>query len=258
MILTEKVTIRVLNLLVKHYSERGYVCSPNSYIEVKVEDLSHGANVEILCKCEVCDKEFIKKYRLIKIVNGTTHCNHCRMSISSKKRIHEYGSNFKNSDIQRKIATKYTGNIEKTKEKQEKRRATNIKKYGSTNNQEKRLNTIEKRGGDWNNSVKFRKFNDILLYQGSFEKDFLDNFFHEIIIERGKTFIYDDENGKKHRYFSDFYVPSLNLIVEIKSSFTWNYDKNKYLKKESVIRNGYNFIWVVDKNYDILVELLNR
>lgn len=304
MILTKEVKIRVLNRLVNFYSEKGYEALHNKEIFVKIEDLSHGANAIVVCRCEICDTEFSKKFRLVKIEDdGSTHCSKCKLSDSAKKRVKKYGSNFQNPNIQRKIATKYSSDKEKLKIIDKQRKATKKKQYGDENwnNQDKRLNTIKEKGTDWNNSdkrkqtclslygnknwnnqdqkrktcmekygvehtqqlehifmktCKFQKFKDRLLYQGSFEKDFLENFFDCVNIERGKTFFYTDENGKQRRYFSDFFLPDFNLIIEIKSTYTLKCDKNRELKRQSTLELGYSFMWIIDKNYDVLVELL--
>ena len=64
-------------------------------------------------------------------------------------------------------------------------------------------------------------------------------------------------NGKKHTYHSDFYIDKYNLIVEIKSSYTYNYDIDKNLAKEKYSKlNGYNFIFIIDKNYEYFNKLL--
>lgn len=60
-------------------------------------------------------------------------------------------------------------------------------------------------------------------------------------------------NNELHYYHSDFYIPEKNLIVEIKSTFTLNYDLEKNLIKEkSCLDKGFNFIFVIDKNYSKL------
>jgi len=59
---------------------------------------------------------------------------------------------------------------------------------------------------------------------------------------------YSDENGKKHRHYVDFYIPSKNLCIEVKS--TWTFKKKKdsvYLKQEAAKNLGYFYeIWVYD------------
>jgi hypothetical protein len=97
-----------------------------------------------------------------------------------------------------------------------------------------------------------------LLYRGSYEKDFLDFcVLNKLKIEKGKRFSYVFENKKRY-YFSDFYLPSKNLIVEIKSDYYLNkyYDMN-LAKKESTIQNGYNFLFILNKNYDEFLTILS-
>jgi hypothetical protein len=62
-------------------------------------------------------------------------------------------------------------------------------------------------------------------------------------------------NDKKRKYHSDFYLPDYNLICEVKSLYTYNddYDENM-LKMEYTIKSGYNFLFIIDKNYNELEE----
>jgi hypothetical protein len=94
-----------------------------------------------------------------------------------------------------------------------------------------------------------------LLYQGSYEFDFLEKFANKIDILNGPRIKYIDKNGIKRIYYSDFYIPSLNLIVEIKSSFIILLDSDILEKKAAVIKNGYNYILILDKNYDNFINL---
>jgi hypothetical protein len=92
--------------------------------------------------------------------------------------------------------------------------------------------------------------NTALYYQASYEFDFLEkyiNIFPEI--QRGPSLKYKYEEKEK-LYFPDFYIPSLNLIVEIKNSYLAKRDKDIILAKQTVaISNGYNFILIKDKDY---------
>jgi len=67
-------------------------------------------------------------------------------------------------------------------------------------------------------------------------------------------------HGKDRKYFPDFYFSSLNLIIEIKSTYIYNLQKEKNdLKKESVLNNNYNYILILDKNYDeFKIKYLNE
>jgi hypothetical protein len=52
-------------------------------------------------------------------------------------------------------------------------------------------------------------------------------------------------NGKR-LYYPDFYVPSANLIVEVKSTWTMRVQKERNLLKEkAVISNGFNFQFLI-------------
>ncbi|MDD5649185.1 MAG: hypothetical protein PHF86_02025 [Candidatus Nanoarchaeia archaeon] len=96
---------------------------------------------------------------------------------------------------------------------------------------------------------KKRFLNSNLHYQSSYELDFLEKYYNRFVIENGPTIFYNIKNKEK-RYYSDFYVPSLNLIIEIKSSYIYkktlgeNLQKKKYSEKM-----GYNFLFLLDKNY---------
>jgi len=56
---------------------------------------------------------------------------------------------------------------------------------------------------------------------------------------------------KEHYYFPDFYIPQLNLIVECKNSHLVKRDKDKIdAKEKAAIANGFNYIMILDKNYN--------
>jgi len=93
--------------------------------------------------------------------------------------------------------------------------------------------------------------NTNIWYQGSYELDFLEKYYDKYPdIERGPSIKYLFE-GKNKVYHSDFYIPFLNLIVEIKNSYLFKIDKEKIkLKEKATINKGYNYIIITDKNYD--------
>jgi hypothetical protein len=83
-------------------------------------------------------------------------------------------------------------------------------------------------------SFKIKKFKDTnIYYQGSYELDFLEKYYDKYPdIQRGPRIKYIFK-GKKHYYFSDFLIPSKNLIVEVKNSY---FDK-KYKKIENELQS---------------------
>lgn len=95
---------------------------------------------------------------------------------------------------------------------------------------------------------RIKKYYD-LYYQGTYELDFLVNFYDKLKIEKPKSirYIYND---RTKIYFPDFYIPKYNLIVEIKSKYTYNLHKEiNECKRKTVLENGYNFILIIDKDY---------
>ena len=127
----------------------------------------------------------------------------------------------------------------------EKNKMTNLEKYGEVS-YTKTDEYLEK-----TKKTKLKNH-----YQGTYELDFLENYYHKIGIDRGKSIKYDF-NGKEHVYFPDFYISELNLLVEIKSRkwYDEHLEKNK-VKEKSCIDQGYNFLFVIDKDYSSLDEII--
>lgn len=96
-----------------------------------------------------------------------------------------------------------------------------------------------------------------LYYQSKYELHFIKYCIkNNINIEEGLTISYYFKN-RKRKYYSDFYLPDYNLICEIKSSYTMNcdYDEN-IAKKECSINSGYNFLFIIDKDYNELEKII--
>ena len=165
---------------------------------------------------------------------------------------------------------KYGGWYTSTDEYKEKLRKYNLKNYGvidyrSTDEFKNKVkNTLMKNYGVEHAShvpLKFKKSwfgNKIngfheksnLSYQGTYELDFLEKYYDNIRIEKINPIKYF-LNENEHYYHPDFYLPDYNLIIEIKSSYTYDYDLNKNLaKKEYSINSGYEFLFIIDKDYN--------
>jgi hypothetical protein len=106
---------------------------------------------------------------------------------------------------------------------------------------------------------RLKQFRDTnIYYRGLYELDFLNkyyNIFPDII--NGPTIRYVFES-KTRIYFPDFYIPSLNLIIEIKYSYYAKRDKKQIAaKKNSVILSGFKYIMIVDKNYSKFIKRIS-
>ena len=143
-----------------------------------------------------------------------------------------------------KYGTKYTFNCDDIRNKI---KMTMLERYGVENcSQSEFINAKKEKTG-----FKPHKLNNLISYQGSYELDFLEKYIDLLKIERGPRIKYKF-NDKDRYYFPDFYIEDLNLIIEIKSS--WFLNKNldmNNVKQKACVENGYDFIFIVDKNYEL-------
>lgn len=149
---------------------------------------------------------------------------------------------------------------------------TKFIKYGDENynNQIKAIKTnIERYGFDnpMKNEIVFLKnlksrfslnvYND-LVYQSSYELDFIifcDE--NNISLKNGKKIEYYF-NNKHHVYYPDFFIEEYNLICEVKSNYIYNMEiEVNECKKNTVLDSGYNFIFLIDKNYTEFKKIIN-
>ena len=142
-------------------------------------------------------------------------------------------------------------NPSKNEDIKKKRKETCIKKYG-VDNPTKNENIFYK---IHKNSLKKYNYNSKIYYQGTYEKDFLDKYYNNNNkIIRGLTIKYNNRN-----YYSDFFLPDYNLIVEIKSTYWYNKKLENNIKKHTeCIKQGYNHIFIIDKEYDNFQKIINN
>jgi hypothetical protein len=94
-----------------------------------------------------------------------------------------------------------------------------------------------------------------ILYQGSYEYDFLEKFYKFFSdIENGPSLKYFTDNKNKV-YHSDFFIPSLNLVIEIKNHYLLEKYRDEILiKGETTKMLGYDYILIVDKHYKQFIQ----
>lgn len=106
------------------------------------------------------------------------------------------------------------------------------------------------------NGFKIKNFGDV-YYQGSFEKDFLDKYYHKLKIENGFSIVYYSE-GKKKSYLPDFFISDLDLLIEIKSLYWYRKNLEKCKDKEYYTKKKHNYILILDKDYREFDQILNN
>ncbi len=144
-------------------------------------------------------------------------------------------------------------NPSKSQDIQDKKVATCISKYG-TNNAVQNPEILEK---ILKSRYQFKKFifpDGIEIKVQGYEpwalQELVDEGFNSQDIVTDKRFVpeiwYIDKNNKKSRYFVDIFIPSLNKMIEVKSTWTIKSDKEKvYSKAKECLSKGYIYeIWV--------------
>jgi hypothetical protein len=253
--------MKVNGKMVKQYNALGYNVKQYDTIELNVQHLNKYSHQKILCACDICSEQKMVKYNNYYkyiITNGLYTCNKCNLEKRKNTCIEKYGFDFvAKSDYSKKKSkeTIFNNHGDENYNNRKQANETCMRKYGVENvSQDPEIHKKQQSG------YVLKYHNTGLYYRGSYEKDFLDYCVINTIsvINYTNTFKYFFEN-KERRYHTDFFIQKLNLIVEIKSSWTYECELEQNLaKKEAVISNGFNFIFIIDKNYKELETLLNQ
>jgi hypothetical protein len=132
---------------------------------------------------------------------------------------------------------------------------TNLRKYGVAHAMQN--SEIAERSS--RHSIKYKDYHypsgNTIRIQG-YEDMAIDKLlecFHESEILTKRTDMpevwYVDDNGQYHRYYPDIYIPSMNLIIEVKSVYTYAQNVRVYHKKrKACLYLGYEFESYIFKN----------
>lgn len=266
MIVTKEVSIRINNKNINHFLNIGYKnLIINKCIDIPVTHLMRGSKTNIEVSCDICFSTKVISYKLYNYCISKHNIYTCDGKCSNIKRektnIELYGSKSwmqvpENYEKYKNIIFKKTGydNIFKSPKSQENFRKTIMERYGVTNlSHSEEIYKNQQISGF---SMKLHKDTG-LYYRGSYELDFINHCFkNNISILQGKRFEYFYEN-KKHYYFSDFLLSNKNLIIEIKSDYYWKkYIDRNILKMNSVKESGYEYILILNKNYEQFNSIL--
>jgi hypothetical protein len=144
-----------------------------------------------------------------------------------------------------------------TQDSKDKLKKTNLERYGV----EYPMQVLEFLEKQQKKSKKIKYYNDILYYQSSYEKDFLDHCFEINLlndISRGPTIRYV-KDGKEKFHYPDFYIEKYNLIIEIKSDYYYyKYIETNKIKLKTAINIGYNYLFIINKKYYLFDEIINN
>lgn len=218
-------------------------------------------HVEKLHKENIPDKQTVKQY----LFNARNHktgqiCVICKMKPTKWNELAGRYDRFCSEECKKKAAELAEANMKKKtgKTRKERMQDPEVQKEMLKNR------TIS---GVYTFSDKIHQ----LGYVGSYELDFLQFYDNELhgspldLTECPFTFTYIYEN-EKHFYIPDYYIPNLNLIIEIKDGKESNQTNQaiidtshvkETLKDQAIKDSGkFNFIKIRDKNYDDFIQLL--
>lgn len=129
----------------------------------------------------------------------------------------------------------------------EKRVKTNLERYGVANVMQ--LKEIQ----DKNFKAQFRikhftlpsgKIISLMGYEPQVISYLLENVYAEQYFDFDNipTFVYDEN----HLYFPDIYIPSQNLIIEVKSEWTYRLNHEININKKNAVKAaGFNFLFAI-------------
>lgn len=188
--------------------------------------------------CKICNK--VATFRSI---NYGYHCGCC------KEHIIEWNQR----QIKNAVRIKYNvDNVFQSSIVKNKIKNTILKRYGVEYTHQN--SEIFKRA--FKTGLKLLKYkNTNIWYQGSYELDFLEKYYGVYEIQNAKPiqYLYND---KPRIYHPDFYIPSLNLIIECKSTYYYKKHKDTVdAKKKATIDNGFKYLMIIDKKYDTFIYL---
>jgi hypothetical protein len=260
MIIDKLVKLKIGGRNIKHFRSINPEYKIYQEIEIPVELLTEGSNIKINCLCDLCGKKryiSYQKYRDSEKLYGGYNCQKCSHKKREKTSLIKYGNkNYMGTESFKKkviniINEKYgCDNIFQNEIIKDRIKEVNLQKYGVeyiSQNEEIHKKIVK-------SSYKKNELHG-LVYQGYFEKDFIERYYNKIKISKIDPVEYYLD--KKRIYFPDFFIEEINLIVEIKSSYTYKLHEEKNLAKMNACKNiGYNFIFIIDKNYDEFEKII--
>jgi hypothetical protein len=262
MIIDKIVRIKIGGRNIKHFRAINPKYKLYQEIEIPVELLTEGSNLKINCICDSCGKKRYISYQKYKqsekLYSGyfCQACSHIKRKITTKEK---YGSdNFTETDLfknkSRITINKNFGcdNVFQSEVIKSKIKLSNLLKYGFENvsqNYDIHQKAVK-------SSYKQYEYHG-LICQGKYEIDFIDNYHSKITISKIEPIEYF--LNKKRIYFPDFYIKKFNLIIEIKSPYTYELHKEKNIAKMKKCKEmGYNFLFIIDKNYQEFDKIINN
>lgn len=207
----------------------------NANTDIEYNEITLGRESEITFKC-ACGIKFTKIYRVIEKYGA--FCEKCQANHAKEKSIE---TNMKNRGVPYSMQDPSV--IEKV-------RLSNFERWGGHPMQNSEI--IDK---CFKNSHKYKEYTfpsgRIDLIQG-YENWGLDDLLknaipeEDIITGRNIEHKFPYYNEGDHRYYPDIFIPSQNKFIEVKSTYTYEADKEVVLLKQKAVKDAGHFceIWI--------------
>ena len=243
MILSETIETSFHPKTIKLYHSLGYIGNMYEKVTLKVKDLPKNSRVRISVKCDICDAiNYIIYNNYNRQINRQNYycCHTCSFAKNKKTNLEKFG-----------VEHSFQSELVKVKIKK-----SLMDRYGY-DHPTKCPEIFEKAQSS---AYKTHKYKDTdINYQGSYELDFIQYCIkNEIEFTKGPTIRYL-MNNKNRVYHSDFYISKYNLVCEVKSEYTFNYDyEENIIKKQYSINSGYNFLFLIDNDLKELENIIKH
>lgn len=201
---------------------------------------------------EKSKETLLKKYCDVNYNNHEKQVSTClsRYGVENVFESEIFKDNIKSDNLE-KYGVEY---YQSTEEYRDKYKNTCLEKYGT----ESPMQNVIIHQKQQKSAFKIDYYNGF-SYRGSYELDFIkfcEN--NNLTISKPEKIIYN-LNNKQHYYFPDFYIEKYNLLCEIKSDYYYKLDESKNIsKREYSVNSGYNFLFIINKDYSELEKIINR
>lgn len=190
------------------------------------------------------EKTMMEKYGVkTNLILPETHKKAIMLSITEESKVKRSNTNLERYGVDNYTKTKeYTQNFIKD----------NLIKFGV----EYPAQNIDIHNKTQKSGLKIKEYNGI-SYQGTYELDFL-KFCESNNIKVKKPESIKYRYKEKNRWYHPDFIIN-NLIIEIKSDYYYNLmlEKN-LLKQEACINNGYQHLFIINKDYDEFLEIIKK
>jgi hypothetical protein len=242
MILTSEVNIFIKGISIKRYRDLGYSINTKEKNIIKVKDLPKKSSIKVLVKCDNCGSEKLLKIQdyYLSYKNDKYSCNKCGKDNYKQTMIKKYGveNSFQLNEV--KKLSKETKKIKYNDENynnRKKAKNTCIEKYNVENPQQ------AKEIKNKTNETNFKKYGFNVASKS------------EIVKAKAKKHNLDIWN-------SSCTLHSDLLKDKIKEIFIDKYGVDNPMKNYEIMKKsqilGFNYIVIINKNYDEFNERINN